>query len=212
MSAPTFGPTAYVHTVTLELEGNYDEVVGDNKADFLEKCTATLGVTCQDVMAGSILVVLAGSEEDVNTAVSSVAENGLALPGYPALSTATTTAAPAYATESSTKDKTGLIAIVILVLAIVILVAYYLFSQNKAKENKSGMETVNYVKTVQEKPKIQLSATKLSDALQDQGSPEMRKAPKLSFEDAGEGKRDPAAYQQVEEEELVVMSSGGNNV
>ena len=81
--------------------GDYDQVVGTNKAKFLEECTTELSgkvtgnVECTDVRKGSIVVDVSGPKDAVTQAVQDVQTNGLDLPSFTALPKAqTTTAAP----------------------------------------------------------------------------------------------------------------------
>ena len=72
------------------MEGNYDDIVGSNKAKFLDECTKgftakSLDVECSDVRPGSIIVTVRGKVADVATAVKDVRDNGLDLPSFDAL-------------------------------------------------------------------------------------------------------------------------------
>ena len=53
----------------ITFNGDYEQVVGDNKAIFLSECTAELQVTCTDVHSGSIVVTVSGSQAEVDAAL-----------------------------------------------------------------------------------------------------------------------------------------------
>eukprot|EP00930_Biecheleria_cincta_P029585 TRINITY_DN20557_c0_g1_i1.p1 TRINITY_DN20557_c0_g1~~TRINITY_DN20557_c0_g1_i1.p1 ORF type:complete len:1053 (-),score=214.33 TRINITY_DN20557_c0_g1_i1:75-3233(-) len=90
-SPPTTGEqTATQATTTLQpsaprakliIEGDYATVV-TNKASFLEECSVTMApATCVDVYAGSIVVVVAATEQEtLDTSVAKVAAQGMVLP------------------------------------------------------------------------------------------------------------------------------------
>merc|ERR1719506_306130 len=67
----------------ITMSGDYDTVVGSNKEIFLSQCSDTLSpAQCIDVKQGSIMVVVMGTEADVQTAVSSVESSGLDLADF----------------------------------------------------------------------------------------------------------------------------------
>merc|ERR1712039_42295 len=74
---PSVSPTLFKTTREVTLDGDYDTVVGNNKALFLQECSARLSVTCRDVRPGSVIILLAGLEEDLNTAEADIQQNGL---------------------------------------------------------------------------------------------------------------------------------------
>ena len=79
--------------MALVLDGNYDEVVGSDKTQFLEECTDSLSsdgsVECVDVRRGSIIVDIRGSTAAVDAVVAEVESKGLDLPSFPVLSVST---------------------------------------------------------------------------------------------------------------------------
>ena len=68
--------------------GNFNEVVGNNKGQFLQECTDTVSksgsidVACLDVRQGSIIVTLGGSSDAVSAAAQEVVADGLELPSF----------------------------------------------------------------------------------------------------------------------------------
>ena len=72
----------------LVFPGNFNEVVGNNKGQFLQECTDTVSksgsidVACLDVRQGSIIVTLGGSSDAVSAAAQEVVADGLELPSF----------------------------------------------------------------------------------------------------------------------------------
>merc|ERR1711907_127093 len=73
---------------------NFNEVIGNNKGQFLQECTDTVSksdsidVACLDVKKGSIIVTLGGSRDAVSAAAQEVVANGLDLPSFEAITDA----------------------------------------------------------------------------------------------------------------------------
>ena len=75
-------------TQSIVLDGDYNQVVGQNKQAFLQECTTSLSsgaraVQCVDVRPGSIIVDVRGEKDAVAAAVLQVKTTGLALPSFP---------------------------------------------------------------------------------------------------------------------------------
>merc|ERR1719499_933007 len=77
----------------VEFQGDFATVV-TNETLFLEECSAALEVKCISVTAGSILVTLRGSDDELNQAIQVIDQQGLSLPSFGTLIKVTTTAAP----------------------------------------------------------------------------------------------------------------------
>jgi len=68
------------------LTGNYIEIIGDNKTQFLKECSdAYQGVICTDVIPGSIILDLSGPLDKLKQAEYSIMSEGLWLPSFPVL-------------------------------------------------------------------------------------------------------------------------------
>lgn len=80
---PTTSP---IDVVQMVLTGNYIEIIGDNKTQFLKECTdAYQDVICTDVIPGSIILDLAGPSDKLKQAEFSIMSEGLWLPSFPVL-------------------------------------------------------------------------------------------------------------------------------
>eukprot|EP00494_Astrolonche_serrata_P022555 UN22812 len=67
-------------------DGDYETVVGRNKAIFLKECSLQFKpVRCFDVKPGSIIVTLEGTEEEVALAADTALNHGLHLPSFETL-------------------------------------------------------------------------------------------------------------------------------
>lgn len=117
---PSVSPTLFKTTREVTLDGDYDTVVGNNKALFLQECSARLSVTCRDVRPGSVIILLAGLEEDLNTAEADIQQNGLDLDSFEAMTVVVDDA-------SSGSSAAGVIVIIVVVVIVIILgaVVYY---------------------------------------------------------------------------------------
>lgn len=70
----------------LTLRGDYESVVGSNKALFLSECSVNLApLRCLDVRAGSIVVKVEGLASDIADAKQDIQITGFNLPSFPSL-------------------------------------------------------------------------------------------------------------------------------
>lgn len=96
-----------ITTTTIAFAGNYDDVVGNDKEQFLQECTTLLSssgngdVECINVRPGSIIVDVRGPETTLAAAMADVESNGLDMPSFPMLTTIQTTAVTTAATTTS---------------------------------------------------------------------------------------------------------------
>jgi len=86
---PGYGTPDHVESVVLD--GDYNEIVGSDKQQFLQECTmllssnGTRAVACVDVRPGSIIVDLKGDKHAVIAAARKTKVKGLSLPSFPKL-------------------------------------------------------------------------------------------------------------------------------
>lgn len=124
--------------MTVRLSGDYDEVVGENKEQFLKECSNQYpNVECYDVVPGSIIVTLGGKKADVEAAVTLIEDEGMDLPSFPAMSTE-----QAF-TEQTSSESSSATLIIILVVVVVVVVclagaycAYTMKQQDELKKKK----------------------------------------------------------------------------
>lgn len=144
-SFPTATPTAF--TTVVIFEGDYESVV-TNKENFLAECSAYLApVECIDVREGSIVVTLrAKTASQMTEATTQISDEGLSVPGYPALYTLESQQLKAQASE----DSSGLpaYAVILICLAVVVVMIcgikaiFMLQGKDKKIEEESFSERV----------------------------------------------------------------------
>jgi len=86
-SEPTGEPTAqptFQYVTEVVVQGNYDEIVGDNKELFLEQCSDEYKpVVCLNVGPGSIIITLGGDDEnEVEAVKKSMEDEGVNLNNF----------------------------------------------------------------------------------------------------------------------------------
>lgn len=132
------------------MPGNYDEVVGDNKDQFLKECSDQYKpVVCIDVRSGSIIITLGGDEADVEATKTSMKADGVELAGFN------------IGGEESKEDNSAMGVIIVLVVGglcfVVILGAILSFSykwqeqQEKKQQHETNMLEMH--QNVEEKKK-----------------------------------------------------------